>query len=104
MNKIRYLAAVILLHLAVSGAAWGLTIKIGSLAPTGSPWDLSLRRIAAAWYQASNGTVEVKIYPGGIAGDEPDMIRKMRIGQLDSAGITVIGLNEIFSGTSWVSA
>ena len=28
----------------------------------------------------SNGSVQVKIYPGGIAGGEQDMIRKMRLG------------------------
>jgi TRAP-type C4-dicarboxylate transport system substrate-binding protein len=75
-----------------------LTIKMGSLAPTGSPWEAGLKTIAAEWARLSGNEVILKLYAGGIVGDEPDMIRKMRIGQLDAAAITVSGLNGIFSG------
>jgi TRAP-type C4-dicarboxylate transport system substrate-binding protein len=37
----------------------------------------------------------MKIYGGGIAGDEPDMIRKMRINQIQAAAITGSGLGKI---------
>jgi TRAP-type C4-dicarboxylate transport system substrate-binding protein len=76
--------------------ASGLTVKLGSLAPSGSPWDKGLNRLGAEWEKASNGSVSLKIYPGGIVGDEADMIRKMRIGQLNAAGMTGIGLCRIF--------
>jgi TRAP-type C4-dicarboxylate transport system substrate-binding protein len=78
--------------------AQALTIKLGSLAPSGSPWDTGLRQIAAAWKNISDGKVRLKIYPGGIAGDEEDMVRKMRIGQLNAAGMTGVGMTRIFSG------
>lgn len=78
--------------------AEALTVKLGSLAPSGSPWDKGLRQIAAEWSSISNGKVVLKIYPGGIVGDEADMLRKMRIGQLNAAGITGVGLCRIFSG------
>jgi TRAP-type C4-dicarboxylate transport system substrate-binding protein len=71
------------------------TIKLGSLAPEGSPWDKALRRIAVDWNAASNGELRVKVFAGGIAGDEPSMIRKMRINQLQAAAITGIGLGAI---------
>ena len=74
---------------------FALTIKLGSVAPDGSPWDTSLKKMAAKWYEISNGEVRVKIYPGGIVGDEPDMIRKIRIGQLHSAIFTQIGMGYI---------
>jgi TRAP-type transport system periplasmic protein len=64
------------------------TIKLASLAPAGSSWDLGLKQIAADWKKVSNGSVVVKIYPGGIAGDESDVIRKIRISQLQAAGLT----------------
>lgn len=70
-------------------------IKMGSLAPEGSPWDKALQRIASDWNTISGGRITVKIYPGGIAGDEPDMVRKMRINQLQAAAITGIGLGSI---------
>ena len=75
-----------------------LTIKLGSLAPSGSPWDKALRKISAEWASISNGKVKLKIYPGGIAGGEEDMIRKMRIGQLNAAGMTGVGMCRVFPG------
>lgn len=78
--------------------SYALTIKLGSLAPNGSPWDKALRKIAAEWAAISNGKVVLKIYPGGIAGGEDDMIRKMRIGQLNAAGMTGIGMCRVFPG------
>ncbi|HUI92315.1 MAG TPA: TRAP transporter substrate-binding protein DctP [Chitinivibrionales bacterium] len=79
-----------------SASAASVTIKLGSLAPGGSPWDKGLQRLGAEWEKISFGAVELRIYPGGIAGDEADMIRKMRIGQLNAAGLTGIGLSRIF--------
>jgi TRAP-type C4-dicarboxylate transport system substrate-binding protein len=71
--------------------AQALTLKIATVAPVGSPWAESLRRLAADWNRISDGRVKLKIYAGGIAGEEADMIRKMRIGQLDGAALTQLG-------------
>jgi TRAP-type C4-dicarboxylate transport system substrate-binding protein len=87
------LAAALLLAQA---PGFGLTIKLGSLAPAGSPWDKGLNRLGAEWQKISGGSVELKIYPGGIVGDESDMIRKMRIGQLTAAGLSGVGLLRIY--------
>jgi TRAP-type C4-dicarboxylate transport system substrate-binding protein len=70
-------------------------IKIGTLAPEGSPWHDAILDLAAAWKQLSGGKVELRIYPGGVAGDEPDMVRKMRIGQLQAAALSGAGLQNI---------
>src|SRR5262245_55592604 len=70
-------------------------IKLGTLAPEGSPWYDALRDIGAAWKTESEGRIDLIIYPGGVAGDEPDMIRKMRIGQLQAAALTGAGLHMI---------
>jgi TRAP-type C4-dicarboxylate transport system substrate-binding protein len=79
----------------LAAQGWALTIKLGSVAPVGSPWDNALRSLAADWSRISGGQVELKIYLGGVAGDEPDMIRKMRIGQLQAAAVTSLALNQI---------
>jgi TRAP-type C4-dicarboxylate transport system substrate-binding protein len=79
----------------ITAQAWGLTIKIGSVAPIGSPWDNALHGIAADWSRITGGQVELKTYMGGIAGDEPDMLRKIRIGQLQGAAVTSLALNQI---------
>ena len=96
MNTRLFLHTFFVAYLLLSLPASGLTIKLGSLAPGGSPWDKGLQRLGAEWQKISNGSVELRIYPGGIAGDEADMIRKMRIGQLNAAGITGVGLSRIF--------
>jgi TRAP-type C4-dicarboxylate transport system substrate-binding protein len=86
---------ILCLTCVVGAAATAQTIKLGSLAPEGSPWDKALHRIAVDWNRASNGTLRVKVFPGGIAGDEPSMIRKIRINQLQAAAITGVGLSSI---------
>jgi TRAP-type C4-dicarboxylate transport system substrate-binding protein len=81
--------------LTLSAPLSALTIKIGSLAPDNSPWDKALKRVALEWQQISGGRVTVKIYGGGIAGDEADMLRKMRINQIQGAAITGSGIGQI---------
>ncbi len=96
----KHFRALILLLIAIlmplTGAA-ALTLKIGSIGPVGTPWDDALKQLAARWNEISNGSVTVKIYPGGIAGDEADMVRKVRIGQLDGVALSGTGLNRITS-------
>lgn len=76
-------------------AATAATIKLGTLAPEGSPWHEILADMAAEWTHASGGDLRLRIYPGGVVGDESDMVRKMRIGQLHAAALTGAGLAEI---------
>lgn len=95
---LRLAALAALLALLSAAGLPAQTIKLGTVAPANSPWDLVLRRLAADWSRISDGEVELKIFPGGIAGDEPDMIRKMRIGQLHAATLTAGSLNDIYPG------
>jgi TRAP-type C4-dicarboxylate transport system substrate-binding protein len=93
--KLRKNLYLICLVLLVSASATAQVIKLGSLAPEGSPWDKALRRIAADWNTASKGRLKVKVFAGGVAGDEPNMVRKIRINQLQAAAITGVGLGGI---------
>ena len=72
-----------------------IVIKLATLAPNGSPWHEILKDMAHAWSKASDGLVTLRIYPGSVAGDEPQMVRKLRIGQLQAAAITNNGLSRI---------
>lgn len=70
-------------------------IKLGTLAPEGTPWYDILREMADEWKEISGGEIEVRIYASGVAGDETDIIRKMRIGQLQSGMLSSGGLSDI---------
>lgn len=75
------------------------TLKFGSLAPQGSLWlkafNEASREIKRRTADESEGAVCFKIYGGGVMGDEPAMVRKMRTGQLDAAAVTSVGLSDI---------
>lgn len=73
------------------------TIKMATLAPEGSPWHKALMDMGNEWKEGTEGRVQLRIYPGGIAGDDPDMVRKMRINQLHAGALTVNGLGSIDS-------
>ena len=80
--------------------AQDLTLKLGTLAPDGTIWDKIMHRMGEAWKAAG---VKLSIYPGGVLGDEPDMVSKMRIGQLQVGVFTVVGLGQIDKGVQVLS-
>jgi len=89
---------VLLLFVCMAAAnAYALTIKVGSVAPARSPWDKALKKLDQRWREISKGSVQLKVYPGSIAGSEADVIRKMRIGILSGGGFTNRGLTTLCS-------
>ena len=71
------------------------TLKIATLAPEGSAWWQILKDADKRIRELTNGSVKIRLYPGGGAGDEPDVVRKMRVGQLHGGALTSVGLAEI---------
>jgi TRAP-type C4-dicarboxylate transport system substrate-binding protein len=59
--------------------------------------------MSAEWARISDGAVTMQMYPAGAAGDEADMIRKMRIGQIQAALVTMSGLHKIWNGVKALS-
>jgi TRAP-type C4-dicarboxylate transport system substrate-binding protein len=98
LGKTVFFAMLMFFGLLNLDQAQTLTIKLGSLAPGGSLWAQALNRLQAEWLRVSGNTVVVKLYGGGSVGDEDDIIRKMRYGQLNAAGLTGSGLNRIYPG------
>jgi len=70
-------------------------LKIGTLAPEGSTWWKIFQDAAAEIKEKTGGEVKVRLYAGGSVGDETDMVRKMRVGRLQGAAITSVGLADI---------
>jgi TRAP-type C4-dicarboxylate transport system substrate-binding protein len=71
------------------------TIKFATLAPDGSTWVKVLRQLDSAVRAESGGRLGFKIYPGGVAGDEKDVVRKIRLGQYGGGGFTGVGIGEV---------
>lgn len=72
-------------------------IKFATVAPEGSTWIKHMRRVDKSLRKKSQGRLGFRIYPGGIAGDELDVLRKIRIGQLHSAAFSGVGIAKILS-------
>lgn len=95
----KYIAATaVAMFLSVAVApAQQYTIKFASLAPEGSTWMNVLKEYDQAIRKESGGRLGFKIYAGGVQGEDKDVLRKMRLGQLHSAGLTGVGLGDIAS-------
>jgi TRAP-type C4-dicarboxylate transport system substrate-binding protein len=52
------------------------------------------------WRKAPGGGALLTIYPDGAMGSEEDMVRRMRLGQLQAALVTTTGLSEIEPGVA----
>jgi TRAP-type transport system periplasmic protein len=73
-------------------AQMATTIKLATVVPDNSVWDKSLKQMAVDWQQATDGRISVTVFSGGSQGDEPTVVRKMRLGSLQAASLTVVGL------------
>src|SRR5258707_2436214 len=89
------LGALLARAIPASAAQDTLIVKLGTSAPEGSSWDQIFKEMGEKWKQATGGTVTLRIYPGGVLGDEPDLVRKMRVGQIQAAALTAAGLSGI---------
>lgn len=85
----------VLLLLFLSTPIFGITIRMASIAPENSPWGRTLNRLAAEWDDISDGRVSLQIFHNSVAGDESDMIRKMRIGQLQAGVFSNVGMTAL---------
>jgi TRAP-type C4-dicarboxylate transport system substrate-binding protein len=70
-------------------------IRLATIVPDGSPWDKNLKQMAAEWQKDTGGRVTATVYSGGSQGDEPAVLRKMRLNSLQAASFTVVGLANI---------
>jgi TRAP-type C4-dicarboxylate transport system substrate-binding protein len=69
-------------------------IKIATVAPDGSEWMKEMRAGAEQIRSRTGGRVNVKFYPGGVMGNDAQVLRKVRVGQLQGGAFTAGGLAE----------
>ena len=76
-------------------AAAPVTFKFAVITPDGSTWTNILKKMQADIATESKGAIEIKLYPGGVSGDELDVLRKMQANRLHGAGFSGLGLGAI---------
>jgi len=86
------LTALATVAMAPVAKADNVELRIATLAPSGSPWMEVLDKAAAEIKDKTSGRVTMKYFEGGQQGDERDFVRKIKLGQLDGAAVTAIGL------------
>jgi len=74
-------------------------LKFATLAPAGTTWVRLLHDWANEVRKESHGRLIFKIYPGGVQGDEPEVLKKIRFGQLQGGAFTGYGIGRIYSPT-----
>ena len=86
------LAFLLLVVVVNSPQAAPFEIKIAVVMPEGSTWTNTLREFSDAVRSETGGNVAIKIYAGGVSGDEVDVLRKMRVNRLHAGGFSGVGL------------
>lgn len=76
-------------------AAAPVKIRLATLAPKDTSPHKSLQQMGEAWRKATGDQVQLTIFTDGTMGGEADMVRRMRIGQIQAAMLTVPGLTQI---------
>jgi TRAP-type C4-dicarboxylate transport system substrate-binding protein len=89
------LPALALLLAASLPARAEVVVKMATLVPEGSKYHLVLKEMIEKVKTATQGRVVVRLYPGSVAGDDQDVVRKMRLGSLNAGLLTSSGAQAI---------
>jgi TRAP-type C4-dicarboxylate transport system substrate-binding protein len=84
----------------VATAAETQFLRVATLAPRDSDLAKAFLKLDKSLRTATSNAWGVRLYPGGVAGDESDVIKKIKIGQMDASLITSVGLSQIVRETT----
>jgi TRAP-type C4-dicarboxylate transport system substrate-binding protein len=87
------LGCVLAAALVLAPAAQAQTFKIATIAPESSSWMKDMKAGAKVIEEHTGGRVKFKFYGGGVQGNDKQVQRKMRTGQLNGGAFTSGGLN-----------
>jgi TRAP-type C4-dicarboxylate transport system substrate-binding protein len=85
-----------LLALLACAPVHALDLKIATIAPDGTAWMQEMRAGAGEISKRTDGRVNFKFYPGGAMGNDKNVLRKIRAGQLQGGALTGGGLAEVY--------
>lgn len=70
-------------------------VKMGTVAPEGTPWEQQAKEIAKKVTKASAGRIKYKFYWGGAKGDEQAILKKVIKNKLQMSGISTAALGTV---------
>ncbi|MEL6950287.1 MAG: TRAP transporter substrate-binding protein DctP [Pseudomonadota bacterium] len=76
------------------------TFKLATVAPENSQWMRDMRSGAKEISERTDGRVKIKLYGGGVMGNDNKVLRKIRIGQLHGGAFTAGSLMSIYPDLS----
>jgi TRAP-type C4-dicarboxylate transport system substrate-binding protein len=88
---------LLILAAAACLSAQTVDIKMATLAPKGSPWFQVLEKMNARWQQISGNKVRLILYSGTM-GDEPEIVNKLRVKQIQAVALSGAGMSDIEPG------
>ena len=95
MTLLRVVVTLSLLFVPMGIIGQEVQIRLSTFVPEGSVWDKALRQMGADWRKSTQDRVRLVIFAGGQQGTEADVVRRMRINQLQAAALTLPGLTDI---------
>jgi TRAP-type transport system periplasmic protein len=69
-----------------------IILRVGTVAPAGTPWEKQIKRTRTRLLADSNQQIKMKIYLGGKKGDEKSLARQCRDGRLEHIGVSTAAL------------
>jgi len=96
----KIIICAILCGWAVAAHAQKVDIIMATLAPVDSAWFKVMENMGAEWKNISGGNVTLSIRAGGVIGDEPDSVRRLRLGSIQAAALSGAGLGDIDQGVA----
>jgi len=87
--------AGLLLSFVADASAADKQLRIGTLAPKNSLYHRQLLELGEVWRASEGGGAKYLVFADGSQGGEAELARRMRIGQLQGALLSVVGLREI---------
>jgi TRAP-type C4-dicarboxylate transport system substrate-binding protein len=77
------------------GLAEPVVIKFATLAPEGTPWMNTMQEMNRELQEKSAGQLSFRFYAGGVAGDEHDVLGKIRRNQLHGGAFSGFSLGDV---------
>ncbi|MCL2442336.1 MAG: TRAP transporter substrate-binding protein DctP [Treponema sp.] len=99
INKQKLLISIVLLLFLIVCPLFAqqraTIVRLASLVPENTPWGQAINHLASEFNRVTNGEVEVIVFHNSTAGDEPEVLRKLRSNQIQAAVFTSMGMSAV---------